>query len=378
MASMCNIVNMITALHNLQIISDGHITRGKAILISGSKISGIVAQNAIPKNAEKLDLNGAFVAPGLIDLQIYGTGGKLFAGKPEEAALAQMENDMLRQGTTGFFATLGTNSNDIVEKGIEAAKAYRNKARGNFWGMHLEGPYLNPIKRGAHPAKYIKKGTLAEVRQWIEMADGVIKMMTIAPELQDKEVIDYLNDHGVILSSGHSNATYLEGKSFLNNPIKAVTHLYNAMPQMHHREPGYIPAIFEERPYTSVVADGIHVDFAMIRLAKRELGDKLFLITDAVTTANEGTYQHQFTGDRYVMPDGTLSGSCLTMLNAVENCVNHIGITLAEAINMASLYPAQLAGLNKGKVEAGFDADLVVFDDTYNVKATFLAGQSVS
>jgi N-acetylglucosamine-6-phosphate deacetylase len=196
--------------------------------------------------------------------------------------------------------------------------------------------------------------------------------------MQDKEVIDYLNDHGVILSSGHSNATYQEGKTFLNNPIKAVTHLYNAMPQMHHREPGYIPAIFEEKPYTSVVADGIHVDFAMIRLAKRELGDKLFLITDAVTSANEGTYQHQFKGDRYLMPDGTLSGSCLTMLKAVENCVNHIGITLAEAIDMASLYPAQLAGVNKGIIAAGYDADLIVFDDTYTVKATFLAGKQVS
>lgn len=369
---------MITALHNLQLISDGQINQGKAILISGAKITAIITEENIPEDAEKINLNGAFVAPGLIDLQIYGLGGKLFAGKPEEAALAQMENDMIRQGTTGFFATIGTNSNEIVEQGIEAAKAYRSKARGNCWGIHLEGPYLNPLKKGAHPTKYIKKGTLAEVQRWIEMADGVIKMMTIAPELQDKEVIGYLNDHGVILSSGHSNATYQEGKTFLNNPIKAVTHLYNAMPQMHHREPGYIPAIFEERPYTSVVADGIHVDFAMIRLAKRELGDKLFLITDAVTTANEGTYQHQFTGDRYVMPDGTLSGSCLTMLKAVQNCVEHIGIDLAEAINMATLYPAQLAGVNKGKVEAGYDADLIVFDENYGVKGTFLAGKQVS
>jgi N-acetylglucosamine-6-phosphate deacetylase len=369
---------MITVLHNLQIISDGQIARGKAILISAGKIIDVISVVAIPQDTEKIDLRGAFVAPGLIDLQIYGTGGKLFAGTPVVEALEQMENDMLSQGTVGFFATIGTNTNEIVEQGIESAKAYRDRCRGNFWGLHLEGPYLNPIKKGAHPEKYIKKGTLSEVQRWIEMADGVIKMMTIAPELQDKEVIDYLHDNGVILSSGHSNATYQQGKSFLNNPVKAVTHLYNAMPQMHHREPGYIPAIFEERPYTSVVADGIHVDFAMIRLAKRELGDKLFLITDAVTAANEGTYQHQFTGDRYVMPDGTLSGSCLTMLRAVENCVNHLDIPLAEAINMASLYPAQLAGVNKGKVEAGFDADLIVFDDRYQVKATFLAGKSVS
>src|ERR1700733_8087045 len=131
---------MTTALHNLQIISDGQITRGKAVLISGGKILNIVSDNAIPQDANKIDLNGAFLAPGLIDLQIYGTGGKLFAGTPEEAALEQMENDMLSQGTVGFFATLGTNSNDVVEKGIEVAKAYRDKAKGNFWGMHLEGP----------------------------------------------------------------------------------------------------------------------------------------------------------------------------------------------------------------------------------------------
>jgi N-acetylglucosamine-6-phosphate deacetylase len=369
---------MITALHNLQLISDGQIANGKVVLITGDKIIAITDESAMPDGVEKINLKGAFLAPGLIDLQIYGSGGKLFAGTPEIAALERMESDLLSQGTTGFFATIGTNTNDIVEKGIESAKIYRERCKGNFLGVHLEGPYLNPIKKGAHPANLIKKGTLAEVQHWIEMADGVIKMMTIAPELQDQEVIDYLHDHGVILSSGHSNATYEQGKSFLNNPIPAVTHLFNAMPQMHHREPGYIPAIFEERPYVSIVNDGIHVDFAMVRLAKRELGDKLFLITDAVTAATEGTYQHQFTGDRYVMPDGTLSGSCLTMLKAAENCVKHVGIGLAEAINMASLYPARLAKMNKGRIAAGFDADLTAFDEAFQLKGTFLAGKRIN
>jgi N-acetylglucosamine-6-phosphate deacetylase len=366
---------MTTALHNLQLISDGVITRGKAILIDGDKIIDVIDESAIPQNINVIDLKGANVAPGLIDLQIYGSGGKLFAGTPEVEALARMEDDLLSQGTIGFFACIGTNSDAIVEQGIESAKIYRDKCKGNFLGLHLEGPFLNPIRRGAHPEKYIKKATIELVRKWVESADGVIKMMTIAPELQDQEVIDYLNDHGIIISSGHSNATYQQGKTFLNNPVKAVTHLYNAMPQMHHREPGYIPAIFEEKPYTSIVADGIHVDFAMIRLAKRELGDKLFFITDAVTAATEGTYQHQFTGDRYVMPDGTLSGSCLTMLKAVQNGVEHVGINLAEAINMASLYPAQLALLTtKGKIVAGYDADLIVFNDSFEVQGTVFKG----
>ncbi|RYH16036.1 hypothetical protein EON65_30775 [archaeon] len=223
--------------------------------------------------------------------------------------------------------------------------------------------------------KFIKKATLAEVKSWVERAEGVISMITIAPELQDQEVIDYLHAQGIILSSGHSNATYEQGKGFLNKPIPAVTHLFNAMPQMHHREPGYIPAIFEERPYTSIVADGNHVDWPMIRLAKRELGDKLFLITDAVTAATEGAYQHRLEGDKYVMPDGTLSGSSLTMLKAVQNCIEKVGIGLAEAVNMASLYPAQLAKKEtKGSIRAGFDADLIIFNAHFEAVATILQG----
>ena len=223
---------MKTVYHNLQLISGGTIARGKAIIIDGDKITDIIDESTIPQDANRIDLQGANVAPGLIDLQIYGSGGKLFGGKPEVEALAQMESDLLSQGTVGFFATIATNSDEIFEKGIEAAKAYREQAKGNFLGLHLEGPFLNAARRGAHPEKYIKKATLELVERWINRADGVIKMMTIAPELQDDAVVNYLNDHGVILSSGHSNATYQQGKSFLSNPVKAVTHLYNAMPSM--------------------------------------------------------------------------------------------------------------------------------------------------
>ncbi|OOQ59157.1 N-acetylglucosamine-6-phosphate deacetylase [Mucilaginibacter pedocola] len=364
-----------TALHNLKFITDGVITSGKAVLISGETIIGIVDDTAIPAGADKHNLQGAYLAPGFIDLQIYGAGGKLFGGIPEVDALKRMEDVLLSEGTVGFFATIATNSDEVVERGIAAAKEYRDSARGNFWGLHLEGPYLNAAKKGAHPEQYIKKATLSELKRWIESADGVIKMMTIAPELQDQEVIDYLYAQGIIISSGHSNATYAQGKGFLNKPIPAVTHLFNAMPQMHHREPGYIPAIFEERPYASIVADGNHVDWAMIRLAKRELGDKLFLITDAVTEANAGAYQHRLEGNKYVMPDGTLSGSSLTMLKAVQNCVEKVGIELAEAVNMAAKYPAELAKMDKlGRIAAGYQADLIVFNDGYEVQATMLKG----
>jgi len=369
---------MITALHNLRIVTDGTVTHGKAVLISGDKIADVVDEHTIPANAEKVDLNGVYLAPGFIDLQLYGSGGRLLSIDTDAATLRQMEDDLLSQGTIGFFPTISTNTNEVIEETIKVCRDYREKARGNFLGLHLEGPFLNPVRRGAHNADFIQKATIPLVKKWLDMADGVITMMTIAPELQDQEVIDYLHDAGVILSSGHSNATYAQGKSFLNKPVPAVTHIYNAMPQMHHRDPGYIPAIFEERPYTSIVPDGIHVDFVMARLAKRELGNKLFFITDSVTETDHGPYQHKFTGDRYVLPDGTLSGSCLTMLKCVENGVNHFWLDLGESVNMASLYPAQLAKLNKGRIAIGFDADFTVFDDAFQLQGTFMAGKRIN
>ncbi|MCC8408333.1 N-acetylglucosamine-6-phosphate deacetylase [Mucilaginibacter sp. UR6-1] len=369
---------MVTALHNLQLITNGTIVSGKAILIEGNVIKAVTDAGQLPAGIKSIDLNGAYAAPGLIDLQIYGAGTKLFGGNPSVEALAEMEDVLLKQGTTGFLATIATNSDEVVLQGIDAAKQYMPHAKGNFLGLHLEGPYLNPKRKGAHPESFIKKAVLTELKSWVERGEGIIKMITIAPELQDAEVVEYLALQNIIISAGHTDATYDQALQFLNNPVKAATHLFNAMPQMHHREPGIIPAIFEKRPYTSIVADGIHVSFPMIALAKRELGEKLFFITDAVTVANEGAYQHQLKDGRFVMPDGTLSGSALTMLKAVENGVKKIGISLPEAINMASLYPAQLASLTKkGKIEAGYFADLIIFNDSFAIATTVLQGEIV-
>lgn len=366
---------MCTALINATLFTGSEKIENKVLLIKDGLIDSIVNDGEVPAGSKTVDLKGLNIAPGLIDLQIYGSGGKLFGGIPTVAGLEQMENDLLAQGTTGFMATVATNSDEVVLKAIDAAKEYRKKAKGSYLGLHLEGPYLNAKRKGAHPEKYIKKGTLREVKSWVERAEGELKMMTIAPELQDKEVIDYLYSQNIIISAGHCDASYEEALSFLNNPVQAATHLFNAMPQIHHREPGLVPAIFKLKPYTSVVADGIHVGFPMIELAKRELGDRLFLITDAVTSTHEGAYPHVFTGDRYTMPDGTLSGSCLTMLKAVENCVLKVGVTLEEAIRMGSTYPAQLLkGHKVGLLKPGFRANLIVFDTELQHHSTYLSG----
>jgi N-acetylglucosamine-6-phosphate deacetylase len=364
------------ALINASIFTGEERLENKALLISNGQIHSISDPEQIPADFKITDLKGLTIAPGLIDLQIYGSGGKLFGGNPDEEGLERMEKDLLAQGTTGFFATAATNSDEVVHKAIDAAKAYRKRAIGNFLGLHLEGPYLNVKRKGAHPENYIKKGTLAEIKNWVERAEGELKMMTIAPELQDQEVIDYLHSNNIIISAGHSDATYEEALSFLNNPVKAATHLYNAMPPIHHRAAGLVPAILKLKPYTSIVADGVHVSFPMIELAKRELGERLFLITDAVTETNEGAYQHVFKGDRYTMPDGTLSGSCLSMLKAVENCVLKVGIPLEEALRMASTYPARLMNDNKkGLIKKGYRADIIVINEEMKHHSTYLSGK---
>jgi len=259
---------------------------------------------------------------------------------------------------------------------LQPQKNYRKNSISNFLGLHLEGPFLNAKRKGAHPENLIKKATVAELKHWFDLAEGEIKMVTIAPELQDDEVLDFLEQQNIILSAGHSDASFSQANSFLNHPVKAVTHLFNAMPQMHHREPGFIPAIFEQKPFTSIVPDGIHVSYPMIRLAKRELGEKLFLITDAVTETNEGIYQHILKDNRYVMPDGTLSGSALTMLKGVQNCVQFADISLAEAINMASLYPAQLLkDSSKGEIKKDCRADFIIFNTDFEQQHTVFNGQ---
>ncbi len=367
---------MITAFYNLKLVTNGTISEGKVVLVENGFVLDVIGQDQFYTDKNSIDLQGAYLAPGLIDLQIYGSGGKLFGGNPSEAALQQMENDLLQQGTTGFFATIATNTTAIVEQGIAAAKTYRKNSIGNFLGLHLEGPFLNPKRKGAHPEKLIRKASVAELKHWFQLAEGEIKMMTIAPELQDNDVLEFLDQQNIILSAGHSNASFSQANRFLKSPVKAVTHLYNAMPQMHHRDPGFIPAIFEQKPFTSIVPDGIHVDFAMIRLAKRELREKLFLITDAVTETKEGIYQHQLNQNHYVMPDGTLSGSALTMLKGVQNCVDYADISLAEAINMASLYPAQLLkDETKGQVKKGCRADFIVFNADLEHVHTVFNGQ---
>jgi N-acetylglucosamine-6-phosphate deacetylase len=316
------------------------------------------------------------IIPGFIDLQIYGAAGKLFSADPSVESLSEIENELLKQGTTGFLICIATNTPDVFNRCIIAAKEHRDIAK-NCLGLHLEGPFLNSKRRGAHVEQFIRKASLDEIKALLDFGDGVIKMMTIAPELQDDKVIHYLLDHDVVLSLGHSDATFAQATNAYNKGIQSTTHLFNAMSPIQHRAPGIPAAVFNHsNAKASIIADGHHVDFEMVKLSHKLLKERLFLITDAVTACSTGPYQHQLVGDKFVMPDGTLSGSSLTMLQAVKNCVKHCEITLEEALRMSGYYPAQLIGQQNriGKIEKGYQADLLVLDTELNLKTVISKG----
>ncbi|MBB2146397.1 N-acetylglucosamine-6-phosphate deacetylase [Pedobacter sp. LMG 31464] len=319
------------------------------------------------------------IIPGFIDLQIYGAGGKLFSADPTVESLTIIEEDLLKKGTTSFLNCIATNTPEVFNACIIAAKEHRKVAK-NCLGLHLEGPFLNAKRRGAHVSEFIRKATLDEIKALLDFGDGIIKMMTIAAELQDEKIIQYLLDSQVVVSLGHSDANFEQATKAYDLGIQTTTHLFNAMSPIHHREPGIPTAVFNhDKAMASIIADGNHVDFEVIKFSQKLLKERMFLITDAVTECSSGPYQHRLVGDKFVMPDGTLSGSSLTMLQAVKNCVNHCDIELKDALKMSSLYPAKLIGEDnlKGKIQSGYQADMLILDQELNLKEVIFKGESI-
>jgi N-acetylglucosamine-6-phosphate deacetylase len=363
------------ALKNCKFYKDQELIADQSVLIDEGKIKTITSSD-IPDGYTIIDAKGQYLTPGFLELQIYGSGGNLLSALPTVETLRQMDEDLISKGTTGFLACLATNTLAVFYAAIAAAKAYRHEAKA-FLGLHLEGPYLNPTRRGAHVASLIRKATLQEVKDLITYAEGTVKMMTIAAELQDDEVIEYLLDQGIVLSLGHSDASFEQATAAYEKGITTTTHLFNAMPSIHHRAPNLPVALFSHpTAMASIIADGHHVDFEVIKMAHHLLKDRLFLITDAVTSCNVGPYQHRLAGDKFVTEEGTLSGSNITLLDAVRNCVDYCEIPLAAALDMATLGPASVMRIEdlSGSISVGKKADLLLLSDDLTLQRVFVGG----
>lgn len=255
---------------------------------------------------------------------------------------------------------------------IDACKSYAGKG---LVGLHLEGPFFNPVKRGAHHEAFVQEPSIDFVQEIIDRTNGLPTYMTIAPEMFAPEVLTLLKNSHIMCSMGHSDATFEEAQ---NAGITRITHLFNAMSQWQSRALGLVGASFRSDAWTSIIADGLHCDFESLRLAKQLKGEKLFLITDAVTHDESGPYVFSKNGARFTNEAGVLSGSALTMDEAIRNCVNKAGISTEEAIRMATVYPAEVANLHDlGTIEVGKRACFVHLADDLQVKQVWYDGEAL-
>ena len=343
-----------------------------AIIVEKGMIVDIVPVETLSASLPVEKYSDQFLVPAFIDLQIYGAYGKLLAVYPEADSLFKL-NEYCRSGGAAYcLPTVATNTYEVFHQSIDAIKDYWNKGGEGVLGIHLEGPWLNPVKKGAHIESLIHSPSLQQARALLEYGKGVIKMITLAPEVCSRELIDLILSYNIVISAGHSNANYDQAKNSFANGITTVTHLYNAMSSLQHRAPGLVGAVMDDnKTMASVIPDGHHVDFAAIRIAKQVMKDRLFIITDAVTETDKGGYQHHLAGDKYEA-DGILSGSALTMGQSVQNLVNCCAIDLGEAIRMCSLYPARVIGMEDqlGKIERGYKATFALMDNANKVIRT--------
>ena len=360
------------AFINGEIFDGEKALTGKALLVENDRIIDIT-NSPVPPSAEIYDVGGDYLIPAFIDIQLYGGNGLLFAERPTVEAIQATLAFAMQGGATHILPTIATNSFEKIFEAIEAVRKYNSLGLPGVIGLHVEGPFINPAKKGAHVEQFIKKPTMQDAKEWMKRGKGIIRMITLAPEVCTDEVIRFLQDHDVVVSAGHTNATYEEGIYAFSKGIRTATHLYNAMSSLQHRAPGMVGAVFNSSAMSSIVADGHHVDFAAIKIAKRIMNERLFLITDAVTENNEGYYQHRLQGDKFVLPDGTLSGSNLTMLKAVKNCIEYAEMNREEAFRMASLYPAQVMGLDNelGKLQKGYKAEFIRVSKSLDLTGVF-------
>ncbi len=371
------------ALTNCRIYTGYDVLTEHAVLVDKDTISAVIPQAELSNDIKRIDLKGANLAPGFIDLQVNGCGGVMFNDNISAEALDIMHKANLKSGCTSFLPTFITSSDEDMHKALQATRDYQAKYANQCLGLHLEGPYLNKAKKGIHNIDYIRPASDAMIDTLCANSD-IISILTLAPEENRPEHIKRLTEAGIVVSAGHSNATYQQARAGFAAGITFATHLFNAMTSIQGREPGVVGAIYDTADiYTGVIADGFHVDFANIRIAKKIKQDKLILVTDATAPAGADMDHFIFVGKKVyyrngkcVDENGTLGGSALTMIKAVQNSVEHIGIPLDEALRMATLYPARAIGLDKklGLIKPDMLANMTVFDRDFSVKATVVNG----
>ena len=378
---------MSLALINGRVLRADTFVRGQCVLIEHGRILDVLpADDARCRSAVPYDLGGGLLLPGFIDLQVNGGGGVLFNDAPSVESIRAIGAAHRRFGTTAFLPTLISADLDIVARAIAAVRAAIATGVPGVIGIHIEGPFLNAARKGVHDPAKLRELDPSALGLLTSLHSGRT-LVTLAPEMTTPQLIQQLVAAGVVVSAGHTNASYAEIRAALAHGLSGFTHLFNAMSQLTGREPGTVGAALDDQgSWCGIIVDGEHTDPVVLRIALRcKPHDRFVLVTDAMPSV--GTNQASFElqgrrisvhGQACVDEDGRLAGSNLDMASCVRNAVAMLGVPLPQAVRMASQTPAEFLGVaaEYGRIAAGQRANLVLTDDTLNVRETWIDGRS--
>lgn len=374
------------AFRNGRILTDAGFEHGKTLLVRDGRIEGVVNAREVV-GARFIDLQERMLVPGFIDTQVNGGGGVLFNDSPSVATIAAIGAAHRRFGTTGFLPTLISDDLDVVAQAIEAVREAIAGGVPGVLGIHIEGPFLAQQRRGVHDASKLRSLD-DEALRLLTTAHGGVTLVTLAPEKTTPEHIRRLSAAGVIVSAGHTDATYEELQPALAQGLRGFTHLFNAMSQLGNREPGAVGAALSSDAWCGFIADGHHVHAETLKIALRAKShDRFLLVTDAMPSVGADTRGFRLqgknitvipgsTGDKLVDEEGRLAGAHLDMAGALRNAVRLLGLELDDALRMASTNAAAFLRLDAhlGRIAAGQRANLVLLDDELQVQGSWIDG----
>ncbi|HSZ10298.1 MAG TPA: N-acetylglucosamine-6-phosphate deacetylase [Steroidobacteraceae bacterium] len=376
---------MRTALVNGRILTGEQIASGQTVLMSAGRIEAVVpADDPRCRGADTVDLQGQILLPGFIDVQVNGGGGVLFNDDPSLASIGAIGAAHRRFGTTGFLPTLISDDLDTIGQAIGAVQASLDARLPGALGIHIEGPSLNWVRRGVHDPKHLRRLDNAVVSLLCGLRGGRT-VLTLAPEMTTTDMIAQLSASGILISAGHSDASFAQTTAAIAHGVRGFTHLFNAMAPLAPREPGIVgAALYDAGTWCGIIVDGHHVDPVMLKLALRcKRHDRFMLVTDAMPAVGSSAPTFVLQGRTIHVKNGvcrdengTLAGTGLDMASAVRNAVSLLGLELAEAARMASEYPAAFLGLEAelGRIAAGYRANLVLVDEEVQVVRTWIEG----
>ena len=372
------------ALTNAVIYTGKKVLYEHAVVIENGLIQAVILEKDLAKEMPTVDLDGANLSAGFIDLQLNGCGGVMFNEDISVNTLEIMQATNLKSGTTSYLPTFITSPDEGMKQAVAVMREYLSKHQNQALGLHLEGPYLSVAKKGVHRPEYIREIS-PEMLDFLCQNGDVITKLTVAAENPTAEYISRFIQAGIIVSIGHSNATYEQAKQRFAEGASFATHLHNAMsPISSGREMGVVGAVLDSEVYTGIICDGLHVHWGNIRLAKKAKGDKLVVVTDATAAAGADISEFIFVGKKVTVKEGkcydefgALGGASVTMIESIQNLIHHTDLSLDEILRMCTLYPAKAIGVDDklGSIAVGKVANLAIFDQQFKVKATAVNGE---